>query len=68
MIKYMVFKSRREGYDVRIIKESGKFKEQIINEECKDKIEDLIYADANGKLCCTETIEGAIKLIEYNEK
>ena len=67
-IKYMVFKSRREGYDVRIIKESCKFKEQIINEECKDKREDLIYADANGKLCCTKTIDGAIKLIEYNEQ
>ncbi len=67
-IKYMVFKSRREGYDVRIIKESCKFKEQIINEECKEKIEDLIYADANGKLCCTKTIDGAIKLIEYNEQ
>lgn len=74
IIKYLVFKSRREGYDVRVIKESCRFKDEIVkiennsdfnNNEC---LKDLIYVDTNGKLCCTKSLEGAIKLIEYNER
>ena len=32
------------------------------------KISDLLYVDARGKLCCTETLDSAIKLVKYNEK
>ena len=72
-IKYIVLKSKREGYDVRAICDSCKFKSEIAKakklEDLKKLIgiNDLIYADTNGKLCCTRTINGAIKLIEYNE-
>lgn len=72
-IKYMIFKSPREGYDIRTIKESCKFKEEIVKtENISDLrnlvgIKDLIYVDVNGKLCCTKTLNSAIKLIEYNE-
>ena len=31
-------------------------------------VKDLIYIDVNGKLCCTKTLESAIKIIKYNEK
>lgn len=72
-IKYIIFKSRREGYDIRIIKESCKFKNEIVKAENITNsrklvgIEDIIYIDTNGKLCCTKTLDSAIRLIEYNE-
>ncbi len=73
-VKYIVFKSRREGYDIRIIISSCKFKSEIVQEKdiniARDLtgIKDLIYVDVHGKLCCTKTLESAIKLIKYNEK
>lgn len=72
-IKYIILKSRREGYDIRTIKESYKFRDEIAKAENINNsrnlvgIRDLIYADTNGKLCCTKTLDSAIKLIEYNE-
>ena len=72
-IKYLVFKSRREGYDVRLIKDAGRFKDEIVktdnnsNFNNNEFLKDLIYVDTNGKLCCTKSLDGAIKLIEYNE-
>lgn len=72
-IKYLIFKSKRECYDIRIIDEKTKFnKEIIINdiEQAKkiSKIYNLVYVDTNGKLCCTETLDAAINLVKYNEK
>lgn len=72
-VKYIIFKSRREGYDIRIITDSYKFKEELIN--AKDintsknltGILDLIYVDTYGKLCCTKTLKSAIQLVKYNE-
>ena len=72
-VKYMIFKSRREGYDIRTVTDSCKFKNKIV--QAKDinisrkltGIEDLIYIDVNGKLCCTKTLESAIRLVRYNE-
>ncbi len=72
-IKYIIFKSRREGYEIRVVKEKYKFKDSIVKAENIEKITeltgiyDLIYVDNNGKLCCTEKIDSAIKLVEYNE-
>lgn len=72
-VKYIIFKSRREGYDIRIIADLCKFKNKISKEKNINivreltGINDLIYTDVNGKLCCTETLESAIKLVEYNE-
>ena len=72
-LKYIIFKSRREGYDVRIVDNRIQFNNEIIEEDI-DKIKkltnvnDLIYVDNRGKLCCTQTLDGAIKLIKYNEK
>lgn len=73
-VKYMIFKSRREGYDIRTVTDSCKFKNKIV--QAKDinisrkltGIEDLIYIDVNGKLCCTKTLESAIQLVRYNEE
>ena len=72
-VKYMIFKSRREGYDIRTVTDLCKFKKEIV--QAKDinisrkltGIEDLIYVDVNGKLCCTQTLESGIMLVKYNE-
>ena len=71
-VKYIIFKSRREGFDIRTLIDSCEFKDDIVKnniEEAKKitQIDDLIYIDIHGKLCCTKTLESAIKLIKYNE-
>lgn len=72
-IKYIIFKSRREGYEVRAVTEKYKFKDGIVKAENIEKcieltgIEDLIYVDNHGKLCCTKKLDSAIKLAKYNE-
>lgn len=72
-VKYIIFKSRRKCYDIRIIIDPCKFKDEIVKEKdiniVKEltKINDLIYVDVHGKLCCTKTLESAIKLVKYNE-
>ena len=71
-IKYIIFKSRREGYEIRTIRDYN-FKDAIV--QAKDieasrkitGIDELIYVDNHGKLCCTKTLESAIELIKYNE-
>ena len=72
-VKYIIFKSRREGYDIRTLTDSCKFKDSIshatdinIAKEITG-INDLIYVDVHGKLCCTKTLESAIQVIKYNE-
>ena len=71
-MKYIIFKSRREGYDIRIVDNRIQFNNEIIEEDINKikkltNVNDLIYVDNRGKLCCTESLEGAIKLIKYNE-
>ena len=73
-VKYIIFKSRREGYDIRTIINSCEFEKEIVQEKDINisrkltGVKDLIYVDIHGKLCCTKTLEGAIKLVKYNEK
>ena len=72
-IKYLIFKSKRECYDIRIINKELEFKKEIIINDINKvrkmlKINDLLYIDTHGKLCCTETLESAINLIKYNDK
>ena len=73
-VKYIIFKSRREGYEVRAVTDTCMFKDEMVLAKdintCKKltKIDGLIYVDNNGKLCCTETLDSAIKLIKYNER
>lgn len=72
-LKYIIFKSRREGYDIRTISDSCKFKKELV--QAKDintarkltNINDLIYVDIHRKLCCTKTLGSAIQLVKYNE-
>lgn len=72
-VKYIIFKSRREGYDIRTLIDSCKFKDEItqatdINVSRNlTGINDLIYVDVHGKLCCTKTLESAIQIVKYNE-
>ena len=72
-IKYIIFKSRREGYEVRAVTEKYKFKDCIVKAENIEKcieltgIDDLIYVDNHAKLCCTKKLNSAIKLVEYKE-
>ena len=71
-IKYLIFKSKRECYDIRIIDKKTGFKKEIVIEDIKQarkraNIKDLLYVDTHGKLCCTKTLESAINLIKYNE-
>ena len=72
-IKYLIFKSRRECYDIRIIDKKSEFKKEIIINDIKEvrkllKINDLLYVDSHGKLCCTKTLDSAINLIKYNDE
>ena len=72
-IKYLIFKSKRECYDIRIISKEIEFKKEIVINDIKQarklsNINDLLYVDAYGKLCCTETLNSAINLIKYNDK
>lgn len=72
-VKYIIFKSNREGYDIRTITDLCKFKNKII--QAKDinearnitGIKELLYIDVHGKLCCTQTLESALRIIKYNE-
>lgn len=71
-IKYLIFKSKRECYDIRIIDTKLKFKKEIVIEDIEQarkisNIKDLLYVDTHGKLCCTKTLESAINLVKYNE-
>ena len=71
-IKYLIFRSKRECYDIRIIDAKLNFKKEIVIDDIKQarkvsQIEDLLYADTHGKLCCTKTLESAINLVKYNE-
>ena len=72
-VKYIIFKSRRVGYEIRTLIDSCKFKDTIshaININIAKEItgiNDLIYVDVHGKLCCTETLGSAIRIIKYNE-
>ena len=71
-IKYLIFKSKRECYDIRIIDKKTEFKKEIVIEDIdqarkKSNIKDLLYVDTHGKLCCTKTLESAINLVKYNE-
>ena len=71
-LKYIIFRSRRVGYDIRTVN-SCQFKNEIV--QTKDikivrkisGIKDIIYVDIHGKLCCTKTLESAIQLVQYNE-
>ena len=72
-IKYLVFKSKRKCYDVRIIDNETEFKKELIIKDIKQarnisEVRDLLYVDTNGKLCCTKTLDSAINLIRYNDK
>lgn len=73
-IRYIIFKSRREGYDIRAVSDSCKFKDEISQTQDISisrkltGVNDLIYVDVHGRLCCTKTLNGALKIIEYNEK
>lgn len=71
-IKYLIFKSKRKCYDIRIIDKKIEFKKEIVTNDIKQarsisKIRDLLYIDTRGKLCCTETLDSAINLIKYND-
>ena len=72
-IKYIIFKSKREGYDIRTLIDSCRFKDEISKAEDIEEarkasgIKELIYIDVHGKLCCTKTLESAIQIVKYNE-
>lgn len=72
-IKYVIYKSRREGYEIRTVTDTCKFKDEIVlSKDINDSkkitgINELIYVDNQGKLCCTETLDSAIQLVKYNE-
>ena len=72
-IKYIIFKSKREGYDIRTLSDSCSFKDEISKAEDIEEarkasgIKELIYVDVHGKLCCTKTLESAIQIVKYNE-
>ena len=73
-VKYIILKSRREGYEIRTLTEKCKFKEELVNSVDINEsinltgIKELIYVDNHAKLCCTKTLESAIQLVKYNEE
>lgn len=72
-VKYIIFKSRREGYEIRTLTDECKFKEELVKSVNINVainltgINELIYVDNHAKLCCTRTLESAIQLVKYNE-
>ena len=72
-IKYVIYKSRREGYEIRIVIDACEFKDEIVlSKDINDSkkitgINKLTYVDNHGRLCCTETLDSAIQLVKYNE-
>lgn len=72
-VKYIILKSRREGYEIRTLIDECKFKEELVKSIDINTsinltgINELIYVDNHAKLCCTKTLESAIQLIKYNE-
>ena len=56
--------------EFKIIKyeEIEKDKKTALGQDKHWHIFDLIYLDTSGKWCCTETLDGAIKLIKYNDR
>ena len=72
-IKYVIYKSRREGYEIRTVTDTWKFKDEIVlSKDINDSkkitgINKLTYVDNHGRLCCTETLDSAIQLVKYNE-
>ncbi len=71
-VKYLIFKSKRKCYDIRIIDKDMNFKKEIVISDIKQarslsNISDLLYVDIRGKLCCTETLDSAINLVKYND-
>ena len=55
-VKYIILKSRREGYEIRILKDKCKFKDELVKSvDIKDSrkitgIDELIYVDNNARL------------------
>ncbi|MGN1296862.1 MAG: MYG1 family protein [Clostridia bacterium] len=72
-VKYIILKSRREGYEIRTLTDECKFKEELVKSVNINVainltgINELIYVDNHAKLCCTKTLESAIQLVKYNE-
>lgn len=72
-VKYIILKSRREGYEIRTLTDECKFKEELVKSDNINVainltgINELIYVDNHAKLCCTKTLESAIQLVKYNE-
>ena len=72
-IKYIIFKSKREGYDIRTLSDSCSFKDEISKAEDIEEarkasgVKGIIYVDVHGKLCCTKALESAIQIVKYNE-
>lgn len=72
-IKYIIFKSKREGYDIRTLSDSCSFKDEISKAEDIEEarkasgVKGIIYVDVHGKRCCTKTLESAIQIVKYNE-
>lgn len=72
-VKYIILKSRRDGYEIRTLTDECKFKEELVKSANINVainltgINELIYVDNHAKLCCTKTLESAIQLVKYNE-
>lgn len=72
-VKYIILKSRRDGYEIRTLTDECKFKEELVKSVNINVainltgINELIYVDNHAKLCCTKTLESAIQLVKYNE-
>ena len=56
-VKYLIFKSKRECYDVRIIGKEEYFKKEVLENDIEKakiitSVDDLVYVNTHGKLCC----------------
>lgn len=71
-IKYVIYPSLREGYEIRTVVDEIKFPIELRGLPSKKlqeitKTVDFIYCDNNGKLCIAKTIEAAKEIIKYIE-
>ena len=67
-IKFIVYPSKRNGYEVRTVLDRAKFPDEWYNLSKKEfydkyKIDGMLYCHSNGKLCIVSNIETAIDII-----
>ena len=68
-IKFVIYPSKRNGYEVRTVLGRKEFPKEWTNLSEKEfyneyKVNGVLYCHSNRKLCITSSVESAIKVVE----